>query len=99
MRKKEDALTPQDKEVLTAVFEHSPSLKQAYHFQNELTDIFNQNINKREASELIEAWIHNVKLSELTCFDKFVDTLKNNWHGILNDFYHRQRKIVVLLKD
>ena len=29
LRKKEDALTPQDKEVLTAVFEHSPSLKQA----------------------------------------------------------------------
>ena len=92
LRKKEDALTPQDKEVLTAVFEHSPSLKQAYHFQNELTDIFNQNINKGEASELIEAWVHSVKLSGLTCFDKFVDTLKNNWHGILNYFYHRQRK-------
>lgn len=92
LRKKEDALTPQDKEVLTAVFEYSPGLKQAYNFQNLLTDIFNQNINKGEASELIEAWIQNVKLSGLTCFDKFIDTLKNNWHEILNYFYHRQRK-------
>ena len=92
LRKKEDALTPQDKEVLAAVFEYSPSLKQAYHFQNELTDIFNQNINKGEASELIEAWIYGVKLRGLTCFDKFIDTLKNNWHEILNYFYHRQRK-------
>jgi transposase len=92
LRKKEDALTPQDKEVLTAVFEYSPGLKQAYHFQNELTDIFNQNINKGEASELIESWIHGVKLSGLTCFDKFIDTLRNNWHEILNYFYHRQRK-------
>ena len=52
----------------------------------------NQNINKGDASELIEAWVHSVKLSGLTCFDKFVETLKNNWHGILNYFYHRQRK-------
>jgi len=51
---------------------------------NELTDIFNQNINKGEASELIESWIHGVKLSGLTCFDKFIDTLRNNWHEILN---------------
>jgi len=92
LRKKEDTLTLQDKEVLTAVFEYSPDLKQAYHFQNGLTDIFNQNINKGEASKLIETWIQDVKLSELTCFDKFIDTLRNNWHEILNYFYHRQRK-------
>lgn len=92
LRKKEDVLTPQDKEILAAVFEYSPGLKQAYNFQNLLTDIFNRNINKGEASGLIEVWIQNVKLSGLTCFDKFIDTLKNNWHEILNYFYHRQRK-------
>ena len=92
LRKKEDALTFQDKEVLTAVFDYSPSLKQAYDFQNRLTHIFDQNLNKGEASELIEMWIQSVKLSGLTCFDRFIDTLKNNWHEILNYFYHRQRK-------
>jgi transposase len=92
LRKKEDTLTPRDKEVLTAVFEYSPGLKQAYDFQNLLTDIFNQNINKGEASELIQMWIQSVKSSGLTCFDKFIDTLQNNWHEILNYFYHRQRK-------
>ena len=92
LRKKEDALTSQDKEVLTAVFEYSPSLKKAYDFQNLLTNIFNQNINKGEASELIEMWIQSVKSSGLTCFDRFIDTLQKNWHEILNYFYHRQRK-------
>lgn len=92
LRKKEDALIFQDKEVLTAVFDYSPSLKQAYDFQNRLTHIFDQNLNKGEASELIEMWIQSVKLSGLTCFDRFIDTLKNNWHEILNYFYHRQRK-------
>lgn len=92
LRKKEDALTFQDKEVLTAVFDYSPSLKEAYDFQNRLTHIFDQNLNKGEASELIEMWIQSVKLSVLTCFDRFIDTLKNNWHEILNYFYHRQRK-------
>ena len=92
LRKKEDALTFQDKEVLTAVFDYSLSLKEAYDFQNRLTHIFDQNLNKGEASELIEMWIQSVKLSGLTCFDRFIDTLKNNWHEILNYFYHRQRK-------
>ena len=88
LRKKEDALTPQDKKVLTAVFEYSPGLKQAYNFQNLLTYIFNQNINKGEASELVEMWTQNVKLSGLTCFDKFIDTLQNNWYDNLLDHNH-----------
>jgi len=92
LRKKEEHLTPQDKEVLSAVFEYSPNLKQAYDLRNRLTDIFDQNINKGEASNLIQAWIQNVKSSELSCFDKFIGTLNNNWHEILNYFYHRQRK-------
>ena len=92
LRKKEDDLTKRDKAVLTAVFEHSPNLKKAYDFQNSLTEIFNQNINKGRASELIKDWIKRVKLSELNCFNKFIGTLNKNWNEILNYFYHKQRK-------
>jgi transposase len=92
LRKKEKDLTEQDKNILAAVFEYSPNLKQAYDLQNQLTNIFEQNINKGDASKLIEAWIQSVQASGLDCFDKFIDTLRKNWNEILNYFYHRQRK-------
>ena len=92
LRKNEDNLTDQDIQVLNALFECSPLLKKAYHFQQELTGIFNKNLNKGEASELIVNWVKTVESSELTCFNKFLGTLRNNWNEILNYFYHRQRK-------
>lgn len=92
LRKKEDHLTTQDKKVLDILFEYSPHLKKAYDFQNDMTHIFNQNISKGEATQLVEDWIDRVKASELSCFDKFILTLRNNWDEILNYFYHRQRK-------
>jgi hypothetical protein len=92
LRKNAEGLTKQDKTVLEALFDHSPSLKEAYDFRNSLTDIFNQNLNKGEAAILIKEWLNYVKASQLSCFDKFIDTLSKNWHEILNYFYHRQRK-------
>ncbi len=92
LRKKEENLTEQDKEVLSVLFKYSPDLEQAYNFQNDLTGIFEQNISKCEASLLIREWIKIVKLSTLTCFEKFISTLNKNWNEILNYFYHRQRK-------
>jgi transposase len=92
LRKNEDKLTAQDKLVLDTLFEFSPQLKKAYDFQKSLTAIFNQDISKGEASQLINDWIKTVQLSELSCFDKFIVTLNNNWNEILNYFYHRQRR-------
>ena len=92
LRKKEENLTVQDKEVLSVLFKYSPDLEKAYHFQKDLTNIFNQNLSKGEASLLIKDWIKRVVLSNLTCFDKFIPTLNKNWDEILNYFYHRQRK-------
>jgi len=92
LRKKEEVLTDEEKIVLSILFTYSPSLKQAYHFQNSLTDIFNKNINKQEASKFIKQWIKEVKESNLTCFDKFITTLNKNWNDILNYFHRKQRK-------
>lgn len=92
LRKKEENLTDKDKGSLSALFRFSSDVEKAYNFQKDLTTIFNQDINKGEASLLIKDWIKAVELSELTCFGKFIGTLNKNWNEILNYFYHRQRK-------
>jgi transposase len=92
LRKKEEDLTEDEKEVLSILFKHSPMLRKAYQFQNNLTEIFNKNINKQKASKLIKKWISKVEKSELSCFDKFISTLNKYWNDILNYFYRKQRK-------
>jgi transposase len=92
LRKKAVDLTHDEQEILVILFEYSPMLKEAYQFQNELTNIFNKNINKQKASKLIKNWIAKVKKSELTYFDKFISTLNKYWHDILNYFHRKQRK-------
>jgi transposase len=92
LRKKENDLTDEEKNVLVILFKYSPTLEQAYDFQNSLTDIFDQNIDKQTASKLIKEWANKVCNSELICFDKFISTLNNNWDDILNYFYRKGRK-------
>jgi len=92
LRKKENDLTDEEKNVLVILFQYSPTLEQAYNFQNSLTDIFNQAINKQEASKLIKEWINKINNSGLTCFDKFISTLNKNWDDILNYFHRKGRK-------
>ena len=92
LRKKEDDLTDEEKNVLAILFNDSPILEQAYNFQNLLTGIFDQNIDKKAASKLIKEWVIKICNSELICFDKFISTLNNNWDDILNYFYRKGRK-------
>lgn len=92
LRKKEESLTDEEKTVLVILFTYSPDIKQAYDFQNSLTEIFNKNINKKEASRLIKQWKKEISKSNLTCFDKFIATLNKNWDDILNYFHRKQRK-------
>jgi len=91
LRKKAEGLLDEEKTVLAILFIYSPVLKQAYYFQNTLTEIFNKNINKHEASKLIKQWIKEVNESKLTCFDKFIATLHSHWDDILNYFHRKQR--------
>jgi transposase len=92
LRKKEANLSDDEKVVLHHVFEHSPDLKEAYDLQNALTEIFNKAITKREAEKQIKGWMKAVRNSKLLCFDKFLVTLQNYWHEILNYFYRKERK-------
>ena len=92
LRKKEENLTEEEEIVLNNLFEHSPSLKKAYDIEKILTNIFNNNHSKKEASKQIKQWIKKVKNSGLNCFDKFIGTLQTHWNEILNYFYRKSRK-------
>lgn len=89
LRKREGELTEEEREVLDYLFEHSPDLKLAYAFCNELTAIFDQSLVKSKAKRKIESWINRVRKSGLRCFNTFLDTLTQRMDEITNYFRNR----------
>jgi transposase len=89
LRKNPEDLSAQEQKKLDLLFEHSPDLKAAYTFREDLTAIFEMQLTKEEAKELILAWQDKVRQSVLTCFDKFLTTLNNWLDKILNYFAGR----------
>tara|TARA_B100000378_G_scaffold275867_1_gene272684 strand:- start:39 stop:1277 length:1239 start_codon:yes stop_codon:yes gene_type:complete len=90
LRKKESNLTDDDKFILKNIFKYSPTLKNAYNLQNELTNIFNENHNKSQALVEIKQW--SVKAKANICFGGFIKTLSKYKNEILNYFYRKGRK-------
>ena len=91
IRKQEQDLREEEKIVLKNLFSYSPGLKKAHALQKELTDIFNIKYNKNTASKRIKKWARKARKSGLSCFDKFLITLRNYWDEILN-YFHKKRK-------
>lgn len=88
-RKKPSTLSQEEQELLDRVFAHSPHLKQAHTFREELTDIFEQDLSKAQATRKIKAWQKRVTDSELTCFHSFLTTLDRHLDEITNYFLGR----------
>lgn len=89
LRKNPEDLSAEEQKKLDRLFELSPDLKLAYTFREDLTAIFEMQLTKEEAKELILAWQDKVRQSALTCFDKFLTTLNNWLDKILNYFAGR----------
>lgn len=89
IRKNSEDLTAEEQKKLDHLFEHSPDLKLAYSFREELTSIFELPLTKEEAREQIIEWHNQVSRTTLTCFDKFLTTLNNWLDKILNYFAGR----------
>lgn len=89
LRKNPEKLTDEEKNVLECLFSHSPKLKLAYDLCSDLTNIFDENISKTEAGQVIDEWIKNVRASGLECFDGFLKTLKKWKDEITNYFINR----------
>jgi transposase len=75
-----------DKVRLRSLFHHSPLLHQAYTLREELTAIFNMNLEPNEGRLRLEKWATKVASSTVTCFDKFLTTLQNHLTEIANYF-------------
>ena len=89
IRKNNRDLTADERKKLRRLFKYSPKLKLAYTFREELTAIFEMQLTKEEAKKRLLKWAHKVRLSTLTCFDKFLTTLNNWLDEIVNYFVNR----------
>ena len=89
LRKNGADLTAEEQQQLDRLFVHSPDLKLAYAFREELTAIFEMQLTKEEAQKLILAWQDKVRQSALTCFSQFLTTLNNWLDKIVNYFTGR----------
>ena len=89
VRKDDNELTAEEKEVRTSLFGYCPDLKKGYELSNELTGIFNENYTKAEGTKKIEQWIKDVEKSGLTCFDNFLCTLEN-WCDEISNYFERR---------
>lgn len=89
LRKSEEQLTDDDKDVLRCLVEHAPCLKMAYEFCHALTSIFDTQLSKREGKRRMRQWMQTVRASELRCFDSFLTTLEKYFDDIANYFIDR----------
>ena len=89
LRKSEETLTDNDKDVLVCLFGHSPCLKMAYALCHELTSIFDMQLSKREGKRQLWPWMKKVRASTLRCFDSFLTTLEHWLDDIANYFIDR----------
>jgi transposase len=89
LRKSEEQLTDDDKDVLVCLFAHSPCLKMAYALCNAWTSIFETPLSKREGKRQLWQWMQKVRASQLRCFDSFLTTLENWLDDIVHYFIDR----------
>jgi len=82
-------LNDDDKVRLRRLFQYSPRLHQAYTLREELTAIFNLDLSLVDGRRRLEKWAAKVTRSGLTCFNKFLKTLRNHLTEIANYFDKR----------
>ena len=86
LRHNHDNLNDDEIVRLRRLFQYTPSLHLAYTLREELTAIFNMDLGLTEGRRRLEKWIAKVERSSLTCFDKFLKTLRNHLDEIANYF-------------
>lgn len=78
-----------DKVRLRTLFHYAPCLHQAYTLREELTAIFNKNLDPVTGQRRLEMWAAKVERNGLNCFDGFLKTLRNHLTPIANYFQQR----------
>jgi transposase len=90
LRKNPTELKPEELDILTRLFQHTPLLATTYVFCYALTSIFDQPLTKAQAKRQLQAWKQLVQDSGLDCFNSFLVTLDKRMEEITNYFVARQ---------
>jgi transposase len=88
-RRRPTDITPEEQDILDCLFSAAPAVRQAYAFRESLTAIFELPSTKTEAIEQFQQWITAVEASGLTCFDGFLNLMRQHMNGIANYFRDR----------
>lgn len=86
LRKNKEKLSSEETKQLELLFSYSSDLEKAYHLMNELTDIFDADINKFQGKHRLTSWIKKVQRKGVSCFNTFIKTLKKFKDEISNYF-------------
>lgn len=89
LRHNHDNLNEDERGRLRVLFHYAPTLRLAYTLREELTAIFNMDLELTEGRRRLALWIAKVERSSLTCFDRFLKTLRNHLDEIANYFDKR----------
>lgn len=89
LRKNPSSLSDDEIVLLARLFSLAPNLKKAYVLREELTAIFEADIDTASAKQKLQQWQQRVKESGLKCFNAFLTSLTNWFDEILHYFEHR----------
>ena len=95
LRRANECMTDDEKRIVKLIFSYSPELMEAYSLAIKLTQILNTHLTKKEALVKFDNWILLVNDSKLTCFKKFIGSLKKWKNEIANYFVSQQTSAFV----
>lgn len=82
-------LNSKQKRTLLKAFRKAPVLRQLYFAKNELRNIFEAQISKEQAKEIVQKWIDQAKELKHNVLNVFINTFERYYEYILNFFTHR----------
>jgi transposase len=82
-------LTPEEEDRLLAVLAASPQLRTVYLLKEEFRLVCEKAHDRQQAERFLRAWVWKAEHTGDRFLYKFVKTLRNWWHEILNYFHDR----------
>jgi len=90
LRKPKEKQSAKERLALSRLFGHASSLKMAYQFSEELSQILNTETSRNGGIRRLKNWILKVRNSDITCFNTFLGTLEKWIVEIANYFVQRE---------
>jgi transposase len=82
-------LSKQEKLTLQQAFQANPQLESVYQIRQDLKELFDKDLSKQEATELLEKWQQKAQKIDNKPIESFLKTL-NNWKDRILNFFHQR---------